>query len=119
MNRRMTLATAVLVVGTLTSGCQGEAEPAPTQTPTVNSPTLTADSLVGTWNDPDADWTIHLADDGSFTEDLKGQQNFRRGTYQVDGQSIRLIGTDGNTDEGRIDSRGEALVFDLGTLKQQ
>ncbi len=31
----------------------------------------------------------------------------------------RLIGTDGNTDEGRIDSRGEALVFDLGTLKQQ
>ncbi len=118
MNRRMTLATAV-VAGALLTACQGDAEPAPTQAPTVNSPTLTADSIVGTWSDPDADWTVHLEGDGTFTEDLEGQQGFRRGTYQVDGQTIRLIGTDGNTDEGRIDSRGEALVFDLGTLKQQ
>lgn len=118
-----------LAVTTL-AGCTGagdDGEPSSTpsaeettsSTPTPDAPEgpQAAEDLVGDWRDDDVDWTVHFEPDGTFTEDFEGIEGFRTGTYEYDDGVVRMIGGDGNTDEGRVE--GETLVFNLGTLTRQ
>jgi hypothetical protein len=128
----MRIATGALVVAGLTlSGCNssGGSDDEPT-TPSSSSPTdsasptpsepavpETADDLVGDWADPDAQWTVHFKDDGTYVEDFQGVTDFRVGTYEISDGTVSLIGDDGNTDKGAVE--GDTLVFKLGTLARQ
>lgn len=87
--------------------------PPSTATPAPD-PSPTDVALQGDWHDTDARWTVHFNEDGTFVEDFQGITDFRVGKYAVDGQTVSLIGDDGNTDEGTI--TGDTLVFKLGTL---
>ena len=128
MKLRMTMATGLVAVALTTlSGCGKPAdntpEPAPnagtsssaTPTPTPSSTTIsTALDLVGDWHDTAAQWTVHFHKDGTYVEDFQGHTDFRVGTYKLDGDTISLIGDDGNTDKGTV--KDDTLVFRLGTL---
>lgn len=127
MNRRMTMVTAIVGLALLGLGACGESDPpadkpAAGETSTTGSPSTptaeptsdAASELVGDWQDADAKWVVHFHDDGTYVEDFEGVKDFRVGTYTVDGSTVSLIGDDGNTDEGQIES--ETLVFKLGTL---
>ena len=123
MKLRMTLATGIAVATLLAlSGCDrggGEAAPS-TSTTTSESATPTADKtlakddLVGDWEDVEAQWAVHFNEDGTFVEDFQGIVDFRVGTYDIDGETVSLIGDDGNTTTGTV--AGVTLVFTLGTL---
>ncbi len=123
MKLRMTRATGLVAVALLTlGGCNSAGDgAAPTSSPsTSDSPTPTAPEtlgkaeLVGDWEAADAEWTVHFNDDGTFVEDFQGITDFRVGTYDVEGETVSLIGDDGNTSTGTI--TGVTLVFKLGTL---
>ncbi len=123
MKLRMTRATGVVAVVLLTlGGCNNASDgAAPTPSPsTSGSATPTAPEtvgkteLVGDWQARDAEWTVHFNDDGTFVEDFQGITDFRVGTYDVEGETVSLIGDDGNTSTGKI--TGVTLVFKLGTL---
>ena len=123
MNLRMTRATGVAVTVLLAlSGCnRGGDEAEPGLSPSTSSSaspsaseTVAAADLVGTWADTDAQWSVHFNDDGTFVEDYQGITDFRVGTYEVDDETVSLIGDDGNTTTGTI--TGPTLVFTLGTL---
>ena len=120
--------TAIACVLSALAGCgtytgnSDDATPSETATSSTPSPSATnatpeepAD-LVGDWEDPKEDWTVHFRDDGTYVEDYQGVKDFRVGEYTVDGDTVRLEGDDGNTDEGTIE--GETLVFKLGTLER-
>ncbi len=123
MKLRMTMATALVAGALIVLGACGRTadntpEPAPgvgttstAATPPATSATL---DLTGDWRDPAADWTMHFHDDGTFVEDFQGVTDFRVGHYRLHGDTISLIGDDGNTDKGRV--TGDTLVFRLGTL---
>lgn len=123
MNLRMTRATGVAVTTLLAlSGCNlGGDQAEPGITPSTSSSaspsaseTVAEVDLVGSWEDADAQWTVHFNDDGTFVEDFQGITDFRVGTYEVDGETVSLIGDDGNTTTGAV--TGATLVFKLGTL---
>ena len=50
---------------------------------------------------------MHFEEDGTFTEDFEGLTDFRVGKYEVEGDIVRLIGDDGNTDEGKVIGSGD------------
>ncbi len=123
MKLRMTLATSLAAVALVTlSGCRsGGDSPAPSTSPsTSESATPTAPAtlgkaeLVGSWEATESDWVVHFNEDGTFVEDFQGIVDFRVGTYDVSGETVSLIGDDGNTDKGTV--TGETLVFKLGIL---
>ena len=123
MNLRMTLATSVAVTALLAlSGCNDSGDKAePGASPSTSasvSPSTSATpgkaELVGSWEDTDAEWAVRFNEDGTFVEDFQGITDFRVGTYEVDGETVSLIGDDGNTTTGTI--TGVTLVFKLGTL---
>lgn len=93
----------------------------PSATPSVDSSDDGATAIRGDWEAPDADWVVHFQEDGSYSEDFQGVIDFRVGTYEVDGETVRLIGDDGNTDEGAVSGSGDDLQieFNLGTLTRQ
>ncbi|MGJ9414188.1 hypothetical protein ACHAAC_15905 [Aeromicrobium sp. CF4.19] len=127
MKARMTMATGLAAAALTLSACGTggeESEPAPTTTapsspapetsgPDVEVPESAAD-LVGEWSDPNAEWTVTFAEDGTFSEDFQGNEDFRTGDYELEDGVVSLIGGDGNTDRGSIE--GESLSFRLGTL---
>jgi hypothetical protein len=124
MHRRVTLATAVLAIAVL-SGCGSDGETgevtSPTTTPTASlseAPPVDAEdpaaiALRGDWEIPAEDYVLHLIEDGTFVQDYMGVQDFRTGKYKVEGDTITLVGDDGDNDEGKI--VGETLEFELGT----
>lgn len=95
--------------------------PSPSATPSVDSSDDGAIQIRGDWEAPDADWVVHFQEDGSYSEDFQGITDFRIGTYEVDGETVRLIGDDGNTDDGTVSGSGDDLqiTFTLGTLTRQ
>lgn len=130
MKRRMTMTTAVIGIAMAAlaacgsdAGSDGAASPttapsaAPSATiseaPPVDNENPDAVALRGDWQIPDEDYVLHLIEDGTFIEDFQGVLDFRTGKYSVDGDTISLIGDDGNTDRGTID--GDTLTFTLGT----
>ncbi len=141
MNLRMTVATWIAIAASATalSACGSSDEtdqadpsspsttstadptPSPSATPSVDSSTDGAIAIRGDWEAPDADWIVHFQEDGSYSEDFQGVTDFRVGTYEVDGETVRLIGDDGNTDEGKVSGSGDDLqiAFNLGTLTRQ
>ncbi len=70
-------------------------------------------ALRGDWQIPAEDYVLHLIEDGTFVEDFQGVLDFRTGKYSVDGDTISLVGDDGNTDTGTV--VGDTLEFTLGT----
>jgi Agrobacterium tumefaciens protein Atu4866 len=124
----MRIATAALLLAALTgcgtyTGSSDDSTPSETASSSTPSPSATTDALpegeadvVGDWEDPKEKWTVHFRDDGTYVEDYQGVKDFRVGEYTVDGDTVRLEGDDGNTDEGTIE--GETLVFELGTLER-
>ena len=125
MYRRMTLVTAVVSLAVL-AGCGSDADsggdvtsptttPAPTlsEAPSVDPDDPAAVALWGDWEIPAEDYVLHLIEDGTFIEDYQGVLDFRTGKYSVDGDTLSLVGDDGNTDEGTI--TGDTLVLGLGT----
>jgi hypothetical protein len=125
----MRIATAVLVGSSLVlSGC-GSSSDEPSDEPTSASPSespsasatpevpASAEDLVGDWNAPGAEWTVHFKDDGTFVEDYQGVTDFRVGKYELTDGTVSLIGDDGNTDKGAVE--GDTLVFKLGTLSRK
>ncbi len=121
MKLRMTLATSLAATALFAlAGCNSDGKDAAPGASSSTSATPTtaatpgAKDLVGDWADTDADWAVHFNDDGTFVEDFQGLTNFRVGTYKVDGETVSLIGDDGNTTTGTI--TGVTLVFKLGTL---
>ncbi|MCW2751241.1 MAG: hypothetical protein JWR83_2351 [Aeromicrobium sp.] len=126
MKLRMTMATGLVAVAlTVLSGCGksdgNTPEPSPnagtsssaTATPDTPTPSAALD-LTGNWHDEAAQWTVHFHKDGTFVEDFQGVTDFRVGRYKLVGDTVSLIGDDGNTDKGTV--TGDALVFRLGTL---
>lgn len=119
MKRRMTMATAVASLAlALLAGCGSEGSAGETAAPPASSSeTPDADpdaaAMRGDWEITAEDYVLHLEDDGRFVEDFQGIVGFRTGTYEVDGDTISLVGGDGNTDKGTI--AGETLEFTLGT----
>ncbi len=123
MKLRMTLATGVAVATLLAlAGCDrgsDDAVPAASPstsesaTPASSEPTDKAD-LIGDWADAKAQWTVHFNEDGTFVEDFQGIVDFRVGTYELSGETVSLIGDDGNTTTGTV--TGVTLVFTFGTL---
>jgi hypothetical protein len=126
MKLRMTMATGIVAISIgVLGGCGKSADNKPEPSPNVgtsSSATPTPDAsttpaaidLVGDWHDDAAKWVMHFHKDGTFVEDFQGLTDFRVGRYKLDGDTISLIGDDGNTDEGTI--QGDSLVFKLGTL---
>ncbi len=122
----MRLATAAILLAVL-SACGpvgGGDDPTTAPSDTSSSPTAPATNavpeepadLVGDWEDPKEKWTVHFRDDGTFTEDYQGVEDFRVGEYAIDDGTVTLEGADGNADEGTIE--GETLEFKLGTLER-
>lgn len=122
MSSRLAATALATVLLTGLAGCAKD-EPATPSDPTSATPSATAPSddpraaLVGSWRDDDADWTVHFAADGSFTEDFEGHADFRRGSYRVEDGIVYLDGDDGETNEGEL--AGETIAFKLGTLERQ
>ena len=135
MKRRMTIATALTGVilvaltacgsdaGSDTSGSpdtSATATPEPTGTiseaPSVDPQDPSAVALRGDWEIPSEQYVLHLVEDGTFTEDFQGVIDFRTGKYEVDGDTVSLVGDDGNTDKGKI--VGDTLEFTLGTANR-
>lgn len=125
MKMRMAIATFALVVGaSALTACTGD-EPVvtePTASSTTTAPTAPATisvaaDLVGDWEDPDAEWTVHFKDDLTFIEDFKGVEGFRVGEYTLEGDEVTLKGGDGNPDKGKVED--QKLVFNLGTLTRK
>ncbi len=126
---RMSIATTAIatVLATL-AGCgtyNGSTdEPTSSETTSSSSPSPVATNatpeapvdLVGDWEDPEENWVVHFRDDGTYVEDYQGVKDFRVGEYSIDGDTVKLEGDDGNTDEGTVE--GETLVFELGTLER-
>ena len=128
MRRRVTLATAIAgAVLALLAACGSDAsdgtggdqtKPSATAAPTSATPSTgsqdpAAAALVGDWEIAAEDYVLHLVEDGTFVQDYMGVIDFRTGTYTVDGDTISLVGGDGDTDEGKI--VGDTLEFELGT----
>jgi hypothetical protein len=131
MKLRMTLATALTtaVLATLaacgsdTSGTSGDRSTSSTDTPTPTATISEAPSvdpqdpaavaLRGDWEIPSEQYVLHLIEDGTFVEDYQGVIDFRTGKYKVDGDTLSLVGDDGNTDKGKIVD--DTLDFTLGT----
>jgi hypothetical protein len=127
----MTMATALTgAVLALAAGCGSDssdgpstdatASPTPSATiseaPSVDPQDPAAVELRGDWEIPSEQYTLHLVEDGTFVEDFQGVTDFRTGKYQVDGDTISLVGDDGNTDKGKI--VGDTLEFTLGTANR-
>ena len=123
----MRIATAAFLLAALTAcgpfgGESDDPSPSTSASPSEPSASATnavpeaADDLVGDWEDPDEKWTVHFRDDGTYVEDYQDVKDFRVGEYSVDGDTVKLKGDDGNTDEGTVE--GETLVFKLGTLER-
>lgn len=121
MSSRLFVAALAAVLLSGVAGCSKE-EPstAPESSSTTPSPTVPSDdprsALVGSWRADDADWTVHLAADGTFTEDFEGNVDFRRGTFRVEDGIVFLVGDDGNTTEGELS--GDTINFKLGMLER-
>jgi hypothetical protein len=128
MKLRMTMATVLIgAVLALAAGCGSDtsdgpstsstASPTPTATiseaPSVDPQDPAAVKLRGDWEIPSEQYTLHLVEDGTFVEDFQGVVDFRTGKYKVDGDTVSLVGDDGNTDKGKI--VGDSLEFTLGT----
>jgi hypothetical protein len=129
MKRRMTMATATTAMAlAILAGCgsdgsaesEGKIAPPPTspstslsEAPSVDPNAPGAVALRGDWKIEAEDYVLHLIEDGTFVEDFQGVTDFRTGKYTVEGDTIALVGDDGNTDEGKI--VGETLEFTLGT----
>lgn len=117
----VTVATAFLLGGL--AGCAKDEAAAPTEptiataSETVGSEESAATDLVGDWHSAEAEWTVHFADDGTFIEDFEGIEEFRRGTFRVEGDTVHLEGDDGNSTSGELS--GDMIAFDLGTLERQ
>ena len=126
MKLRMTMATGLVAVAlTVLSGCGksdgNTPEPSPNAgtsssatTAPATSTTPAALDLTGDWHDTAAEWTVHFHKDGTFVEDFQGLTDFRVGRYKLEGDTVSLIGDDGNTDKGTV--KDGTLVFRLGTL---
>jgi len=119
-SRLLAAAVAAALLGGL-AGCAQDEPATPTEpTATTASPTVASDdprsSLVGSWRADDANWTVHFAADGTFTEDFEGNVDFRRGSYRVEDGIVFLEGDDGQTTEGEIS--GETINFKLGMLER-
>lgn len=127
MNLRVTVATsASVLLLAATAACGGsdapDAGPTASQTPTAQEPSTQAPSVDpntegaiavrGDWEIPSEEYVLHLIEDGTFLEDFQGIRDFRSGKYEVEGDTLRLIGDDGNTDEGTI--AGDAIELTLG-----
>lgn len=128
MKLRVTVATAaILAAMTALSACGSDDAPAPvtspetsattppitSQAPSVDPNTEGAVALRGDWEIPAEDYVLHLIEDGTFIQDYQGVKDFRTGKYSVKGDTISLVGDDGDTDEGKIVD--DTLVFELGT----
>lgn len=119
-SRLLVAAVATLALGGL-AGCAKD-EPATPAEPSATTPSATVESddprsaLVGSWRADDANWTVHFAADGTFTEDFEGNVDFRRGTYRVEDGIVFLEGDDGQTTEGEL--AGETINFKLGMLER-
>ncbi|WP_313407409.1 hypothetical protein [Aeromicrobium sp.] len=119
-SRLLVAAVATLALGGL-AGCAKD-EPATPAEPSATTPSATVESddprsaLVGSWRADDANWTVHFAADGTFTEDFEGNVDFRRGTYRVQDGIVFLEGDDGQTTEGEL--AGETINFKLGMLER-
>jgi hypothetical protein len=124
MHRRVTLATSVLAIAVL-AGCGSDGDSgdvtSPTTTPTATlseAPPVDPDDpsaveLWGDWEIPGEEYVLHLIEDGTFIEDYMGVQDFLTGKFSVEGDTITLVGDDGNTSEGTV--VGETLELPLGT----
>lgn len=123
MHLRVTLATAALAVVTLagcgSDGSAGEgakpspsASPTTSQAPSVDPQDPAAAALLGDWEIPAEEYVLHLIEDGTFVEDYMGVEDFLTGKFSVEGDTISLVGDDGNTSEGKI--VGETLELPLG-----
>jgi hypothetical protein len=128
MNRRMTIATTIVGIaltalagcgksdseGGVTSPTETTTPPAVTsQAPSVDPDTGGAVALRGDWEIKAEDYVLHLIEDGTFVQDYMGIDDFRTGKYSVEGDTISLVGDDGDTDKGTI--VGDTLEFTLGT----
>ncbi|MET0930979.1 MAG: hypothetical protein ABWX74_15775 [Aeromicrobium sp.] len=120
----MTLATAVMTLAVL-AGCGSDGGSgdvtSPTTTPSATlseAPPVDADDpaavdLWGDWEIPAEDYVLHLVEDGTFIQDYMGVEDFRTGKFSVEGDTITLVGDDGDNDEGTIVD--DTLEFTLGT----
>lgn len=127
MKRPMTMATVALGLslvllagcgdnagtGTGTSPTSSSSATTPSATPTSTATPTGAAALRGDWEISAEQYVLHLKDDGSFTEDFQGLTDFRTGTWKVEGDTVSLVGGEGDTDKGKI--VGKTLVFTLGT----
>ena len=98
------------------SASASSSSPSPSAPVTSGVPVAAAD-LVGDWEAPGEQWTVHFRDDGTYVEDYQGVKDFRVGQYSITDGTVKLEGDDGNTDEGTVE--GETLVFKLGTLQRK
>lgn len=123
MHRRVTLATAIAgTVLTMLAGCGSDGS-TPESSPSSSSPSATSqapsadpsssDALLGDWEIPAEQYVLHLKEDGTFFEDFQGVVDFRTGKYTVEGDTLSLVGDDGNTDKATV--VGDTLEFTLGT----
>ena len=132
MKLRMTMATGVAGLAlTLLTGCSSDpaeitsdptsATPTPetslSPAPSVDPDTKGSVALRGDWEIPSEDYVLHLIEDGTFVQDYQGIEDFRTGKYSVEGDTISLVGDDGDTDEGKIVD--DTLVFQLGTATRR
>lgn len=101
------------------SGTETTSPVEPTEAPPASTtpPADAAAAQVGTWRDDTADWTVRFAADGTFVEDYQGVTDFRSGTWQIAGDTLTLVGGDGNSSEGTRTPAG--WQFRLGTLTQR
>jgi hypothetical protein len=121
MSSRLVATAVATVLLAALAGCAKDG-PATPADPTTATPSATVPSddprteLAGSWRADEADWTVHFAEDGTFTEDFEGNVDFRRGTYRVEDGIVFLEGDDGETTEGEIS--GETINFKLGMLER-
>lgn len=113
--------TAVLLFGAAACGSDEpstsiEPPASPTATATQDATDESVD-LVGTWRNDEADWTLHLSEDGTFTEEFEGNVDFRRGSYRVEDDTMYLEADSGETTEGTV--VGDTLEFRLATLTRR
>ena len=122
MHKIVAKTTLSLAIGALIlTGCTESTDPAPPSTSSASTattePSPASEGIVGDWSDDKAHWTVHFKDDGTFVEDFEGMSDFRTGDYTVIGDTVSLVGGDGNTNKGTMD--GSSITFDLGTLTRQ